>query len=176
MLDIRKLLFLSGLCVLNNAFAARPVIDDEALEKEADSVLAGISIYEGELDPDKFVADPEKSTQVRRNLAKIVKIEGRSFSSSFIMSRNTFRRVMKLDNSELAYHIPKSDEIAFCDRYYEILTTSNKPTELRYLVEPCLYPAYYYCHRGVIEVSCKRSENMHPEASSLVERLLSYLK
>ncbi|MDR1236444.1 MAG: hypothetical protein LBJ96_05580 [Holosporaceae bacterium] len=171
----KKILCLCVVGVFGNSLAMLPVVEENELEKAASAVVDSTSAYDKELASEKFVSDPEQRKQVRLGIAKIERIKGLDFSASYIISKGTFHRVMKCFNSDFIYHISESDEIAFCDRYFDLLTTKEVFGKFKRLDEPRLYPAYMYCHKNLVKLLCVAQADRYPGISQVADGLLPYV-
>ncbi|MDR3185851.1 MAG: hypothetical protein LBU04_03445 [Christensenellaceae bacterium] len=173
----KKVLCLCVVGVFGNSLAMLPVMDENELEKAANAIVDSTSAYDKELDSEKFVSDLEQRKQVRLGIAKIEKIKGLDLYASYTISKNTFRRVMKAFNpdSDFIYYISESDEIAFCDRYFDLLTTKEAYRKCGSLDEPRLYPAYMYCHKNLVKLLCIAQADRYPGISQVADGLLPYV-
>jgi hypothetical protein len=172
----KKILCLCVVGVFNSSLAILPVVEENELDIAANDVVDSISAYDKELDSEKFISNPEQRQQVRLGIAKIEKIKDLDLYASYSISKNTFHRVMKYFNpdSNFIYHISESDEIAFCDRYYDLLTTKDVFGKFKRLEEPFLYPVYTYCHKNLVKLFFKAQAD-NPRTSQIVKTFLSYL-
>lgn len=142
----------------SSSFAMRLNVSDKELNKTTHSIFISISTYDTSLDSEKFIVETEEKTRVRKDLIKRKIFQGCDFISSYTASRNTYRKVLKLIKPEFVYdEISSEDEINFCDEFLKILASKDKPKELRSLTEPFIYPAYRYCHRGLVALYMKLS-------------------
>lgn len=147
-----KAALICGIFIYSSSFAMRSYITEIELDKTTNEALTSVQTYDTLLDSAKFIVETEEKTSSRKELAKKKILQGCDFFSSYAASRNTFRKVLKLIKPEFVYdEISYEDEAEFCDQYFKILTSKDRPKELRSLTEPFIYPAYRYCHKKMID-------------------------